>query len=352
MNKETLDTAIHLGQLITLLTPIANGSKAFSKRLSRLRAGVESQVALSVLAAKTDAGSRAQTRINEVHTALLGAFKRQVDVPELLRRSATAREVYAMQVITGVRRMDCDSVLLGDAEAVKLEPNPGKGSDQAARAAVVHAYVSAVRNSTWLPTLLRLELGLGLATNENARLTKEYSTHNGQEALSDTLLKLCPTYIAGREALGNELSKLAPGGAKLAPKRARAKKVAVAAECLFTVLVACKAETLLAQADIAALASVTFKGAEPAPKLAELLEKATTPVPVGPDDTPAAVAQRIVDELVTALTARKKLADDERAAIRAKAEAAAADSAVAALQQLNPALVAALKKNPALLERV
>lgn len=351
MKKETLDTAIHLGQLITLLSPLGNASKSFSKRLSRLRAGVESQVVLAVLSENTDAGRRAATRISDVHAALHDAFKRQVDVPELLRRSTGDRPVFAMQVVSGVRRMDCDSALLGGAEAVKLEPNPGKGSNQQDRAAVTHAYASAVRNSTWLPTLLRLELGLSLATSENVRLTNEYSTHEGREALSSALFKLCPKYVAGREALGQELTKLAPEGAPPGPKRTRAKKVAVKAEGLFTVQVACKAETLLAQADIAALASISFKGAEPEPTLAAILEKATAPALVSPDDTPAVVAQRIVDELVAALVARKKLADDERVAIRTKAEAAAADSAVAALQQLNPTLLAALKKNPALLER-
>lgn len=345
MNKETLDTAIHLGQLITLLTPIAKGSKPFSKRLSRLRSAVESQVALAALYANTDAGRRAQTRIGQLHAALLGAFKRHVDVPELLRRSSSGdRQVYAMQVISGVRRMDCDSVLLGDAEAVKLEPNRGKGSNQQARAVVTHAYASAVRNSTWLPTLIQLELGLSLATRESVRLMKEYSTHDGREALHDALLRLCAADTAG--------PNVPVSGAAPAPKRARKKNVAVKAEGLFTVQVVCKAETLLAQADIVALTSINYKDVGPAPTLADILEKAIAPVPVGPDETPAAVAQRVVDELVAALVARKKLADDEFAANRAKVDAAAAESAVAALQQLNPALVAALKKNPALLERV
>ena len=93
-------------------------------------------------------------------------------------------------------------------------------------------------------------------------------------------------------------------------------------------------------------------GAEPEPTLAQLLEKATAPALVGPDETPADVAQGIIDELVTGLTARKKAATDERTALRVKADEAAADLAVAALKDLNPALVAALKKNPALLERV
>jgi hypothetical protein len=350
MKKETLDTAIHLGQLIRLLAPLGQAHKDFNKRLSRLHAGVESQVALAVLAGKTAAGVRAQARIGEVRAALLGALKGHLDLPELVRRLSVDRAVYPGHVITGASRRGCGDVLLDDAEAVKLEPNPGKGSDQAARAAVVHAYSSAVRNSNWLPTLLSLELSLHAATKESARLMRQHSTHEGREALNDSLRKLCSTYVP-QEGLGNALTKPAQDGSKPAPKRSRAKKIAVKADGMFAVQVACRAENLLAHADIAALASVTFKGAEPEPKLADLLEKATRPVAVEPGEAPGAVAQRIVDELVAALVARKKLADDERAALRAKADAAAADSAVAALQQLNPTLLAALKKNPALLER-
>lgn len=343
MKKQTLDTAIHLGQLLTLLSPLGNASKAFHSGLSRLRAGVESQVALAVVARGTVTGDTAEKRIDAVYQALLGAVSRHVNVPDLLTKAAKSREVYPMEVIKGARRMNCQVALLGDAQAVKLERGLGKGSDQAARAAVVHAYASAVRNTVWLPLLLQLAVPLKRATSENTRLVTEYSTHAGREALAETVLKLCPS--TGR-------ASLAAADARLAPKRTRSKKVSIKADGLFVVQVACPVELLLANADVSSLVSVTFKGAEPEPTLAQLLEKATTPVLVGADEQPATVAQCIVDEFVTGLVARKKVADDAREALRAQVEAAAADSAVAALRDLNPTLVAALKKNPALLERV
>lgn len=340
MKKQTLDTAIHLGQLLTLLSPLGNANKAFHSGLSRLRAGVESQVALAVVARGTVTGETAEKRIDAVYQALLGAVSRHVNVPDLLTKAAKSREVYPMDVIKGARRMNCQVALLGDAQAVKLERGLGKGSDQAARATVVHAYASAVRNTVWLPLLLQLAVPLKRATGENTRLVTEYSTHAGREALAETLLTLCPS------------TGMAAADAKAAPKRIRSKKVSIKADGLFVVQVACPVELLLANADISSLVSVTFQGTEPEPTLAQLLEKASTPVLVRADEQPAAVAQCIVDEFVTGLVARKKAADDARDALRAQVEAAAADSAVAALRDLNPTLVAALKKNPALLERV
>jgi hypothetical protein len=349
MKKQTLDTAIHLGQLLTLLSPLGTANKAFHGGLSRLRAGVESQVALAVVARGTAAGDTAEPRIDAVYKALLGAVTRHVNVPDLLTKSAKSREVYPMEVIQGARRMNCQVALLGDALAVKLDRGLGKGSDQAARAAVVHAYASAVRNTAWLPLLLQLSLPLKRATSETARLAAEYSSHAGREALPDTLRKLCP---ADRSVTPAAEATTPAASGTTAPKRTRSKKASVKAEGLFAVQVVCPADLLLSNAVISSLVSVTFKGAEPEPTLAQLLEKATTQAPVGPNESPAIVAQRIVDELVGGLTARKQAADDARAALRAQAEAAAAESAVAALQDMNPALVAALKKNPALLERV
>lgn len=355
MKKETLDTAIQLGQIIALLTPLANGSKDFNSRLSRLRARVESQVVLAVVAAKTEAGPRAELRIAEMHQALHSAVSRHVDLPVLCEQAAKAREVYSGKVIKGTGRRNFASALLDDVEAIKPEPNLGKGSDQSQRAEVAHAYASAVRNSVWLPTLLRLELPLARATSENGRLMAEYSTNQGRDALPKTLRALCPSYKAADTALSigrAQAPALAAAGATPAPKRTRAKKVSVKGDGLFDVQVSVKADKLLAHPDIAALVRVTFKGVEPEPTLAQLLEKATTPVNVSPDETPVSVAQRLVDDLVKGLVARQKAADAERAAHRAQLEAAAAESAVAALRDMNPALVAALKKNPQLLQRV
>jgi len=345
MQKEVLDNAIQLGQLLKLLTPLANGSKSFSKRLGRLRSGVEEQVILAIAAPDADVARRAQTRIGEVGEALLGSMRRHLDIPTLLSESRTKREVYSGSVSRAEGRHGWDNALFSDAEAVMLEPTPETPIPDSERARVLRAYTSAVKNSTWLSTLLRLKLSLRAANAENTYLTNEHGSNQGRDALAETLLKLCPAVQPPPDAA-------APAKVGARATRSRRKKVAVKAAGLYTVQVTFQPETLLAQRDLAALASVTFKGDEPAPTLAQLLETATKPVAVGEGETPEAVAQRIVDELVVALVARNKAAEDEKAALRKKAEEAAKGAAVDALKQLDPNLLKVLKGNPELLQNV
>lgn len=338
MNKVSLDTAIHLGQLIKLLAPLGNASKSVDKRLGRLRSGVHEQIILAVAGPDIEAAGRAQRSLDELSTALLGAMVRHLDVQDLLARSHSTREVALLQVIKGVRRNDCESTLFADVEAVRQEPVPEEPIAQAERARILRAYTSAVKNSSWLPTLLRLKLALRLANSENEYLVKEHSSTQGNDALPATLRSLCPDY---------DKADSAPVGAR--PGRS---KKAPAAAGLYTLQVAFQAEALLARPDIAALANVTFKGAEPAPTLGHLLEHATKPVIVSEGDAPDVVAQRILDELVTALVARKTAADAEKATLRQKADEAARNSAVEALKQLSPSLLKTLRSNPELLNAV
>ncbi|KVP17139.1 hypothetical protein [Burkholderia ubonensis] len=335
MKKNALDTAIRIGQLIRLLTPIANGCKSFNKRLARLRSSVDEQVLLAALGGDTAYAKRAERSIEDLENALRASMVRYLNIPTLLERSRKERSVYPSQVAkAAARRTDVERALLADAEAVLLDKAENKGIAQTARAHILHAYTSAVKNASWMSTLLRLDVTLSTANTENAHLVKEHSSHQGRERLQATLLKLCPTYE----------------GSVAAARRGRSKKPAVTAEGLYVTQVAFKAETLLAQPDIAALADSSFLSAEAQPSLAQLLEKASTPVVVGPDEAPQAVAQRVLDELVTSLVARKKAIDAEKDQLRKKAEEAAKASTVEALKQMNPQLLKVLKNNPDLLK--
>lgn len=337
MKKNALDNAIRLGQLIRLLTPIANGSKPFNKRLARLRSSVDEQVLLAVLGGETAHATRAERSIEDLENALRGSMVRYLNIPTLLDRSRKERAIYASQVAkAAARRTDVERALLADAEAVLLDNVQLKSVAQDARAAVLHAFTSVVKNSTWMPTLLRLDVTLSTANTENAHLMQEHGSHPGRADLQTKLLKLCPSYE----------------GVVGVARRGRKKPAAVSAAGLFVTQVAFSAETLLSQPAIAELADVSYLSAEAQPSLTQLLEAATKPVVVGADETPESVAQRIVDELVTGLVARKKTLDAEKDALRKRAEEAAKQTAVVALKQLDPKVLKLLKNNPELLKSI
>jgi len=341
MKKETLDTAIRVGQLIKLLTPLGNSSKPFGKRLAKLRSGLDEQVVLAVLAGETEQGVRAPAVIAELDTALRDSMVQLLNVKALLNPGESPYRVYA--AAKKARTSDVRDVL-NAAEAVPRESTQKLKLEQTKRALVIHAFTSAVRNSTWLSPLMHLGLDIGAATIENASLARVNGSHQGRENLVTTLLKLCPTYMEG--------SAPAPRRRGKASTAARTRAPVVKAEGLFVTQVAMSAEALLRQPDIAALAGTSFLSAESQPSLANLLKKAATPVVVGPDETPTVVAQRVVDELVKGLVARNKAIEAEKVALRQKAEENAKASAVDALKQLDPKVLKLLKSNPDLLKSV
>lgn len=342
MKKDALNNALRLGQLITLLTPLANASKVFSKKLAQLRSGVHEQVVVAAYwKGETAAGRRAELRIAEALEALQASVMTFIDIKELLKRSESERSIYAFHVAKKAgsvtpRVRDLEHNLLEGALAVKLESASGTGFTQEFRAEVIRAYTSAVRNSSWLSTLMRLELGLAAANAANAVLTKEHGSHQGREMLNERLLKLCPTYTAD------------------APAKGRGKKVVVSAEGLYSACVLFNADTLLAQSQIAELVDITLpQSGEPAgASLTGLLEKLTKPLPVPEGTSVADYAQARIDELVSGLQARRKAIEAERAKDRLKLEETAKAAAIEALQHLNPRLLKVLKDNPDLLKAV
>lgn len=356
MEKATLDTAIQLGQLFALLTPVANGNKSFSKRLSRLRSRIETQVVLAVaVGTAPEVRNYAQNHIADVYDAVLGACKQHIDVPVLLMKSAEANIVYSLPLRTQAtkvsRRHDYSQMLLEDAEALVMEP--AQGVAQVVRTEIARQYASAVRNSAWLPILLALGLDVARAAVENVRLIAEHSSPQGRETLAEKMANLATERVVPKK----RTQKIKPSAGGLVielvdePVAKRASKLKVSAEGLFAIQVVMKPEQLFSHPDIAELSSVAFVGAEPAPTLAQILEAACKPVELASDESPAAVSQRIVDDVVTALVARKKVAQAERLELQKKKQAAADDSAVAALKSLSPAQLSALKRNPDLLHR-
>ena len=342
MKKDALNNALRLGQLITLLTPLANASKVFSKKLAQLRSGVQEQVVIAAYwKGETTAGRRAEQRINETLGALQTSMLTYLDIKELLKRSTTERSIYAFHVAkkTGAvtpRIRDLEHRLLEDVLTIKLDSASGTGFTQEFRADVISAYSSAVRNSSWLATLMRLELGLDAANEANNTLMQEHSSHQGRSMLNERLLKLCPTYTAD------------------APAKGRSKKATVSAEGLYSACVVFKADTLLAQSQIAELVDITLpQSGEPADaSLPALVAKLVKPLPVPEGVTVADFAQTCINELVSGLQARRKAIEAERAKDRLKAEESAKALAIEALQSLNPKLLKVLKDNPDILKAV
>jgi hypothetical protein len=341
MKKETLDMAVRAGQLIKLLAPLGNASKPFGKRLAKLRSGLDEQVVLAVLAGETEQGARAPAVIAELDASLRDSMVQLLDVKALLNHAESPHRVYASA--KKARASDVRDVL-NAAEAVARESTQKMKIEQTKRALVLHAFTSAVRNSSWLSPLMHLGLDIGAATVEHASLARINGSHQGRENLVTTLLKLCPTYVDGAAPAARRRGKTSAA--------ARTRSPVVKAEGLFVTQVAMTAEALLQQPDIAALAGTSFLSAESQPSLANLLKKAATPVVVGPDETPEVVAQRIVDDLVTGLVARNKAIEAEKVALRTKAAEAAKASAVDALKQLDPKVLKLLKSNPDLLKSI
>lgn len=343
MNLETLNYAINMGQLLALLTPAAGSSKPFNKGLSRVRSGLQEQVIIAALQADTEAGKRAALRIRQIQEALLTSMRNYLDMAELLRcshtkqRFAHPRHIVKKDGVAGhaMLRLGCEEALFSDVLAFKLVPSDSKLISQAQGSKVAHAYSSAVRNSGWLPTLMQLNVGMAVATEENVFLSDLHGSHQGREKLEENLQLLCPSYSSP------------------SVKSKRTAKKVVSAEGLYAVQVVLTVEKLLAQKDIAELASaMPPKGSklDSTKSLTDLLNTATQPRILGDLETAADVAQALVDELVTGLLERKKAIDAELSKAKAEASEAVKAEAVKALKSMSPKLLKALKENPDLLK--
>ena len=346
MKKDFLSNALRLGQLITLLAPLANANKAFSKKLGKLRSAVHEQVVMAAyLKSETAAYRKVDGNLNEVLSTLQASMLTYLDIKALLKRSETERSIQLAHVVkvysaeTGARLFNVDQRLLEAVLNVKFDTASGARFSQEFRGDIIRAYCSAVRNSSWRATLMRLELSLEASSDANKALMHAHGSNQGREMLAERLKKLCPTYFDESTA------------------KARGKKAAVtplSAEGLYSNCVQFNTEALLSQSQIAELVDITVpQSGEPAgTSLPELLAKLTKPMQV-PQGTPVATfAQACLDELVRGLQARRKAIEQVRAKDRRKATENAKAQAIEALQSLNPKLLKVLKDNPDILKTV
>lgn len=343
MKKETLDTAIRVGQMLKLMAPLAAASKAFSKRLSKLRSGLDEQLVLCLLAGESAQGILAPGVIAELDKALRDSMVERLNVKGLLDNSGLSHHV-AFNAARKDRVSDVYQVL-APAEAVSYETTQHLKVDQAERSKIIRDFTSAVHNSNWLSTLMHVGMTAGVATTQSASLARKHSSEQGRDLLMTKLLRLCPTYVEAVAPARKRSTKAATAATR------SSRPPAVAAAGLYVTQVVMSAEALLKQPDIAALADTSFLSSENQ-SLATLLEKASKPVVVGEGETPDTVAQRIVDELLVGLVARNKAIAAEKQAVRQRAQDAAKATALDALKQLNPKVLKLLKDNPDLLKNV
>ncbi|HDR9105407.1 TPA: hypothetical protein QDB04_002248 [Burkholderia vietnamiensis] len=331
MKKDALDAAIHIGQLIRVLSTISpSAERTFGKRLAQVRSSVDELVVHGVISTDAEVVRKAEAALLGTLGALVDGVLAHIDVMSLLKKAKAGTPVYPGSIVKSGIRPQSLSVGLFD-EAKFPEKLHASAYTQEARAQVLHAYASAIKNSSWIPTFLLLKVGARVAAVENAVWMAEFSSHQGREGLPETL-----------RALGVD------AGAKPA-KRSRSKTLVVPAAGLFDTVshVRLNVESVLAVPEVAELAAVGLE-ASVATAFSEALERAAAPVEVPSGKAPEEVAQGVLNTLLNDLKACKKSAD----AARAAAEKAALTSAVAELKKIDPKLLRMLRNNPSLLKQL
>jgi hypothetical protein len=332
MKKDALDAAIHIGQLIRVLSAISPSSeRTFGKRLAQVRSSVDELVVHGVISTDAEVVRKAEAALLATLGALVDGVLAHIDVMSLLKKAKAGTPVYPGSIVKSGIRPQTLSVGLFD-EAKFPEKLHASAYTQDARAQVLHAYASAIKNSSWIPMFLLLKVGARVAAVENAVWMGEFSSHQGREGLPATLR------VLGVDA-----------DAKPA-KRSRSKTLVVpAAAGLFDTVshVRLNVESVLAVPEVAELAAVGLE-ASVATAFSEALERAAAPVEVPSGKAPEEVAQGVLNTLLNDLKACKKSADDARAA----AEKAALTSAVAELKKIDPKLLRMLRNNPSLLKQL
>lgn len=337
-----LQAAIGAGQLLRLLGEARWSNKAAVKSLSRLRSKLENLVVQLALSPAVDssAGELVANQLRCLHEALCASFLRYLDIRKVLDLRGggdgwfPARATCNEAALVAARRLNFHALLLEEADAASGRPL-AKSASQADRARILHAFASAVRNSSWHLLLLRMGLTLKEAARYDVALREECSSATGREALSGTLEVLCPG--AGPAVKG------APGSDGAQDK------------ALYVTYVALRPESLLVHPKVSVLfekASGTNGLELEGPPVGDLLSVATCPQEVLEGEQPAAVAQRKLDELIESLTARAKAVTAARAKARRAAEKVAAAEALEKLRALDPKLLKALRANPGLLDKL
>ena len=350
MQPSTLKTAIQLGQLMTLLGPLAHSSKAYDKQLARLRSGAQEQVIVAALASQDQIQLDCAVCLSRVLDALKTSVKAYIEVPLLLARwtDPHAKPLHGVQLLTRdperrkkIVRRGLEVILETASAFPLLRPTPGFNVAQEERVKVAKAYASAVRNADWLELLLQLGLSETAAQAGNRLLMEAHSSHPGRTRLQDNLRALSPDYAAPLEA--GQVDGVPKGEPSTTPPQ-------LSAEGLYTLHISLDWNKLQAHPVIAALA-IPSHGAEPEGyDLNGLVALITEDRRVPPGTWPGKQAQEMLDALVADLQLRKELIEQAQEKQQAQQADAARAQALEALKQLDPAVLQALQANPGLLQ--
>jgi len=279
MKKETLTTAVELGQMFTLLTPLMrqHAGKAFVKHVSQMRSKADDLM----VAAHYEGSAAAEAHLAAMHTQVLEGIKANIDLPLLLKEERVAYPARIAKKGSGMARArNWPEILLG--------PLPGlfpraKVAD-ADRARLLHTYSSVVRNSYWGPLLHRLGIQLDVASVYSDQLSYVHGSHQGRENLRENVRSLCPTYFDAPRTIQ------VPGS--------------TAASGLYVLQACLSLERLMAHPEIAQLAAeLSPTGKEPEGyELSKLLGDACRPVSLVSGEAADQAMQEVLGTLLEGLS--------------------------------------------------
>lgn len=348
MQPATLKTAIQLGQLMTLLAQLAQANKDFDKSLSRLRSGVQEQVIILARSGQEQVQLDSSVRLSRMHDTLSAAVQAYLEVPLLLARytDPQAKPLHWVNLLTrNLERRKLISrrglvTILREAAEYPLQPPADFKVLQEDRATITKAYASAVRNADWLALLLRLGLSQTSAHASNRLLIAEHSSHPGRARLAENLRLLCPAYELAPE----------PGPATRPVCESTIVQPQLSAEGLYNLHTSLDWNKLQAHPVIAALA-IPAHGEEPEGYALESLLSLIREIHLVPTTgNPAGQAQERLNAFVADLQLRKTLIEQKQTKLQAQQADGAKIQALAALKQLDPAVLKALQANPELLQ--
>jgi len=346
MEKNAFLAAVRLSKLTLLYKPVEGTDPGFKKRVSRLRSLTEQLVAQAMLGTAPKASEAVLKLLFE---AAKTSLVEQLHV-EVLLEQQVVRMPLRKNLLKPMGRVWRPAFLLERVEEVLagaptmfiddgVDPLVGEPLDNDERGKLLRQFGSIVRNADWLPLLLDLGVPAHTAVQLNRKLEISYSSHPGRQQLEALIERFCPASSAE---------------AKKTVRKARTVTRNPDATGLYTLSLQLDAQALSGNTEFARLAGLTLpKSGEPREHLlSELLAYALAPVGV-PDlaDVPAIAEQRVT-ELFDRLRLREqaiKLVKDKEAKEQAKEQK---NKVMAALKQLDPKLLHALKQDPGILDQL
>lgn len=336
MQTSTFNAGLRLGQMIHLLTPAGQGNKPFGKALARLRSHLESLVVGATLSGEL--GEQAAQTITTAEEALAESMARHLDLAKMLTSTSSMTRLIWTKISIAYGGQTGEGLLESAQKALSTGPELRTLNvmSKAQRADLLHTYASLVRNSGWMPTLMRLGFNAHSATLRGADLLAHYSSTPGRAQIQDNLKKFAltdePNHVP--EALGTSNAAVSVAGRF-------ATQVVLLPEAF--------ADPLIASLTALRHPDPTRRSAEDR-ALANLLEAASKPALVPKGETPEVVAQSTFDTLVNALRERQKTLSAAGVKLREAVEKAAEAQAIEDLKRMDPKLIKLLKSKPDLLK--